>query len=157
MNKNQKKVFLVSLILILILIGVFCFLNKSKVEPQIESKTLSQSVLQKENLSNPTLNKEENTNNTEVTLNVLDKTYKINIKSEGTVYDAMNSIKNVKENNFSFIAKEYPGLGIFIDEISGVRGTPDKYWIYYVNSKEASIGVSNYVLKSGDIINWKQE
>jgi len=91
-----------------------------------------------------------------ITLNVQNKTYIIQIKNGNTVYDAMNILENTKESNFTFNYKEYPSLGIFVDSINNVKGTPNKYWIYYVNSKEASIGVSKYVLKSGDIVSWKQ-
>ena len=48
-------------------------------------------------------------------------------------------------------------MGSFITEINGIKGLPGKYWIYYVNDKLASVGVSKYVLKEGDIINWKNE
>ncbi|MFA6999639.1 MAG: DUF4430 domain-containing protein [Candidatus Paceibacterota bacterium] len=92
-----------------------------------------------------------------VSLIVLDKKYETEIKEGGTVYDAMRSIESVKENNFSFKIKEYVGLGIFVEGINGVMGELGKYWIYYVNDKEASVSVSKYVLKSGDIINWKRE
>jgi hypothetical protein len=95
--------------------------------------------------------------NIQVALKVLGETYKVGIENGATVYDVMNIVKETKENNFSFISKEYPGLGIFVDEINGIKGTPQKYWIYYVNGKEAPIGISNYILKDGDIINWKQE
>jgi hypothetical protein len=69
----------------------------------------------------------------------------------------MNNLQNNKENNFSFETKEYPSLGIFVEGINGINETPGKYWIYYVNGKEASIGISKYILKSGDVIFWKQE
>ncbi|MFA6393188.1 MAG: DUF4430 domain-containing protein [Candidatus Paceibacterota bacterium] len=95
--------------------------------------------------------------NIKVSLIVQDKKYETEVKEEATVYDAMKSIESVKENNFSFKTKEYPGLGIFVDGINGMMGKSGQYWIYYVNDKEASVSVSKYVLKSGDIINWKRE
>jgi hypothetical protein len=45
-------------------------------------------------------------------------------------------------------------MGIFIEEINGIRGD-NKYWIYSVNGIEASVGVSRFRLKSGDIISWE--
>ena len=48
-------------------------------------------------------------------------------------------------------------MGSFVTGINNNKGSPGKYWIYYVNDKKASVGVSNYILKEGDIINWKQE
>lgn len=163
---NKKKYIVIVFILVLILIGIFLFLNfNNKRElPLIipleqnynQNKIESQSIILVEE-------KKENSptaldiKNIKVTLNVLDKTYNVNIKEGETVYDAMTNIQNVKENNFSFKSKEYPSLGIFINEINGIKGGSGKYWIYYVNDKKASVGVSNYVLKSGDIISWKQE
>jgi hypothetical protein len=49
------------------------------------------------------------------------------------------------------------GLGNFIDEINGIKGTKGRYWIYYINNKKASVGVSKYFVKNGDIIKWSQE
>lgn len=62
-----------------------------------------------------------------------------------------------KESDFSFKGKEYSSLGYFVEEINRNKGTPGKYWIYYVNGKEASVGISKYILKNGDIIKWSQE
>ena len=69
----------------------------------------------------------------------------------------MTNLQNNKVNNFTFNYKEYSGLGIFIDEINGVKGGQGGYWIYYINNKEANVGVSNYILKDGDSVLWKQE
>ena len=48
-------------------------------------------------------------------------------------------------------------MGKFIVAINGVKGNGDKNWIYYVNGKKAQTGVSNYKLKSGDVVSWKYE
>jgi hypothetical protein len=75
------------------------------------------------------------------------------------VFEVMQKVQkeSSKENNFSFKYKEYPSLGIFIDEINEVGGDSGKYWIYYINGKEASVGVSKNIIKSGDIISWEQK
>ena len=97
--------------------------------------------------------------NVKVSLEVLDKKYKTNIEENSTVFEVMKKIEeeNTEDNLFNFKYIEYASLGSFITEINGIKGTPGKYWIYYINSKEASVGVSKYILKSGDIISWKQE
>jgi hypothetical protein len=139
--KKNKNIFITISILSVIFI-IFCYLNFfNKKEPEPAVKTIPQ----------------EYTNNIEVNLNVSGGTYNIKIKEGATVYEVMEQVEKTKENNFSFKSKEYPGLGIFVDEINGIEGSPGKYWIYYVNDKEASVGVRDYVLKEGDIINWKQE
>ena len=91
------------------------------------------------------------------TLEVLGNKYTGMVKSGGTVYDAMVSLQSTKTNNFSFHSKNYSSLGNFIDEINGIKGTPGNYWIYYINNKKASLGVSKNVVKAGVIISWKQE
>ena len=92
-----------------------------------------------------------------ISLNVLGHVYNTNVVDGSTVYDAMKLIEDTKDSNFSFVSKDYSGLGSFVDEINGISGSPGKYWIYYINNQKASVGVSKYVLKAGDIISWKQE
>jgi len=95
----------------------------------------------------------------QASLVILDKKYNTNIKKDSSVFNVMKKIKSESkpDNPFDFKYTEYSGLGSFINEINGTKGSSGKYWIYYVNNKEASVGVSNYIIKSGDIISWKQE
>lgn len=73
-----------------------------------------------------------------------------------SVYDAMKQLADAKKIEFS--AKEYSGMGYFIEEINGVKnGASNKYWIYSVNGQKAQIGISNYFIKSNDIISWSYE
>ncbi len=90
-------------------------------------------------------------------LSVLGNEYKTEIKTKSSVYEAMKKIEEENINTFSFKYRETPGLGYFITEINNTKGKPGKYWIYYINGVEASVGVSNYILKEGDIIKWSQE
>jgi len=103
------------------------------------------------------IQKEESINQIQTTLNVLDKTYDISIEAGTSVYQAMQKLQNNNSENFSFHGQEYQSLGFFVDKINGIKNSPDKYWIYYINNQKASVGVSKYILKSGDIITWKQE
>lgn len=92
-----------------------------------------------------------------ITLDVPNHTYTGKFKVGSTAYDAMLAIQKTKASGFSFRSKNYGDLGHFVDEINGVKGTPGKYWIYYINNKKATLGASKYVLKEGDRISWKQE
>lgn len=92
-----------------------------------------------------------------VTIEVPGNTYKTSYKEGESLYIVMKNLSDRKNSKFSFHSKNYSGLGNFIDEINKVKGTPGRYWIYYVNNKKASVGVSKYIVKSGDIITWKQE
>ena len=147
MRKNKSYIYII-LIALCILGSYFIFANSknSKLSPTPGvGEMKSETVIQKDAAEN------------EVTLLVQNKTYTIEIKAGNTVYDAMTTLEDTKGINFAFHAKEYSSLGNFVDEINGIKGTPSKYWIYYINGKEASVGVSKYVLKSGDVISWKQE
>lgn len=143
-NKKYLKILIV-VVLFCILITVF---SEIKYDPS--QSPLSRGEVQKGL-------KALSEKNIKVYMVILDKKYETEIKEGATVYDAMKSIESVKENNFSFKIKEYPGLGIFVDGINGIMGTSGKYWIYYVNDKEASVSVSKYKINNGDVISWKYE
>ena len=81
--------------------------------------------------------------------------YESGISNQSSIADFMDKLKN--DGKIDFKEKNYTGMGKFIEEINGVKGTSGKYWIYYINNEKASIGASKYILKEGDIINWKQE
>lgn len=59
-----------------------------------------------------------------------------------------------------FTSKEYSGLGTLITSINGKvsnQGRNDLFWIYSVNGKKATVGVSAYVLHDGDVVSWSYE
>src|SRR3989339_1604942 len=144
MSKNQKKIIIVSS-LILLFIFVFSYSNFTNKDPSVfQTPPLGRGGINTEIVARP-LSEEKF-----VLLDVLGQDYKVAIKEGDTVYNVMNNLQNQKEKNFTFKYKEYPSLGIFVDEINGVKGSPGKYWIYYVNDKEASVGVSKNISKEGD-------
>ncbi len=77
------------------------------------------------------------------------------VKDGESVYDFMDRLRS--EGRISFKEKNYSGIGKFIEEINGVRGENGKYWIYYVNGKKMSLGVSSVKIKTGDVVSWKYE
>lgn len=160
MSKKYIKILIGSTLILVI--GIFCFvkfteiktykiLDISKIsEIKLNEKINNQKITEPKTLANSILG-------IDVSLRIFDKTYTTNIKdNSSTVYDAMVKIKN-ENPDFDFKGKEYSSLGIFIDEINGVKSSTGKYWMYYINNKKASVGVSNYIIKNGDIISWKQE
>ena len=148
MNKKNIKILIIVLSLIIFIISVFYFtrnpspppLVRGDVDAQIEALPLSGESIK-------------------VSLIVKEKKYEAEVKYGSTVFDVMNKIK--EENNlshsFDFKYIEHTGLGIFINEINNKISGRDGYWIYSVNGVEASVGVSNYKIKDGDIISWKYE
>jgi hypothetical protein len=93
---------------------------------------------------------------TQSTTVLIDKTT-INLQStpNTTFYDALMQAKNAGKITFS--GKNYAGLGFFVTDIGSLHSGNGKDLLYYVNGKEAQVGVSSYVLKNGDIIEWKLE
>ncbi|OGH76574.1 MAG: hypothetical protein A3F22_04510 [Candidatus Magasanikbacteria bacterium RIFCSPHIGHO2_12_FULL_41_16] len=83
--------------------------------------------------------------------------YLINVTPSSSVYDALIQMNKSGQASFNF--KEFSGLGYFVEGINGK--TSDKlrgrYWIYYINGVKAQMGISQYILKSNDIITWKYE
>jgi len=92
-----------------------------------------------------------------VKLEIGDKIYQAEIKPDGTAYDLMKNLQATQGLKFS--AKEYAGMGALIEEINGVKNDikANKFWIFYINGKSSPVGVSSYVLKNDDVINWKYE
>ncbi len=100
---------------------------------------------------------EDNKKENFVILEVLNESYEIGIKNNDSVYDAMNRLSVLNKNDFSFEYENYQSMGIFIKEINGRKEKSGAYWIYSINGEEASVGVSKYILKSGDVITWEQK
>lgn len=74
-----------------------------------------------------------------------------------SVYDFMSQLSQTQ--GLKFNAKEFAGMGYFVEEINGTKNNNQAgvYWIFYVNGEASKIGVSQYVLKSNDVITWKYE
>lgn len=84
------------------------------------------------------------------------QTQQARVESGTAVFTLMETMRAT--DRLSFHARDFGGsLGKFIDEINGVKNTSDHFWIYYINNKKASVGVSNYVLQPDDVITWKYE
>lgn len=171
MNKNKKYIVIGSLSLIILITGfslwglnnkkdlqVIVPLEQNQIEDNLNKETQIESPA-KEIKKNEDVKIIEDINTIKVSLTVLDKRYETNIKEGSSAFEAMEKIKkeSTLNNNFDFKYTHNASLGNFITEINGQYGTPGKYWIYYVNNEKASIGVSNYILKDGDIISWSQE
>lgn len=92
----------------------------------------------------------------EVSVKVIDKNFNVKVADGSTALEAMEKLAN-ENKDFKFVGKNYGSMGIFIESINGIDGTNKKFWIYYVNNEKASVGVSKYVLRSGDIISWNLE
>ena len=64
-------------------------------------------------------------------------------------------MKEKENNNLSFSGKDYPNMGFFTTDIGTLHSNKDHYLMYYVNGKEAEVGISTYLPQNGDVIEWK--
>jgi hypothetical protein len=65
-----------------------------------------------------------------------------------TALDLLKTQAHVTIKNTSF--------GPLVDSINGVQGG-GKYWMFYVNGRQASVGAGAYITKTGERIEWKFE
>lgn len=92
---------------------------------------------------------------TNAILEINGEKYKSEITNQLSVYDFMDKLQS--EGKINFKEKNYTGIGKFIEEINGLKSDEGRYWIYYVNSAKADIGVSDYKINPGDVVSWKYE
>ena len=161
MNKKEKIGIGIAVVISLLLFSIF--LLTSRIKPKEISPTQNSTdpislvygmKIQKE--ESQTLLPEENlkTDNG-ATLEINGIIHQSEIKKETSVYDFMSKLE--KEGKINFKEKNYLGMGKFIEELNGIKGNGDKFWIYYVNDKKAKIGISNYKINPGDVVSWKYE
>lgn len=53
------------------------------------------------------------------------------------------------------VQTKHYSFGDQVIAIDGTKGTGPKYWTFYINGKEASVGASSYVTKNTDTLTWK--
>lgn len=79
----------------------------------------------------------------------------IQLGEEKTVFALLKKV--TQENNLELSYKEYPDLGVFIESIDNFANDPGRnlWWQYWVNEEYGQVGTSNFILKNGDIVEWK--
>ncbi|MCC6323410.1 DUF4430 domain-containing protein [Candidatus Nomurabacteria bacterium] len=88
-----------------------------------------------------------------ITLKVGELNIKLGILPGQTLYEILLAENNKKLVTFK--GKEYTGMGFFVTDIGDLHEERSKYLMYYINGVEASEGISVYIPKSGDIVEWK--
>jgi hypothetical protein len=78
------------------------------------------------------------------------------IPSGINIYEAMRTVAS-SSVDFSFSALNHPDLGFFIESIGNRRNRGGLFWTLYVNGAYSDVGASNYVVKRGDVIEWRYE
>lgn len=84
------------------------------------------------------------------------RSYILELEADDTVEKIMG---RAQKNGLKFSVKNFGGLGSYVTSINGVKEDAKKgmFWIYYVNGKKASAGISNQKVFSDDIVQWRYE
>lgn len=74
----------------------------------------------------------------------------IQIRNGETALDLIKRTHTVVTKDYDF--------GTLVESIDSVmNGTENKYWILYVNGKQASVGAGAYTIQKNDAIEWRFE
>lgn len=82
-------------------------------------------------------------------------TYRIPVLSHTTVLDAMNAYATTID--FTFSGSEFPGLGLFVEEINGQRNGGGYYWTLFINNELSEKGVSQMEVSPSDTVEWRYQ
>ena len=142
MSKKQYKIIFIWGIAILVLLFVFYITQKISPVSELSleiTEISTQSISPKNTIS--------------ITVIAGNKTLHLEPQIDMSLYDVLVLAKDAGQIIFS--GKNYSGLGFFVTDIGSLHSGNGKNLFYYVNNKEASVGVSSYLLKDGNIIEWK--
>lgn len=132
-------------------------LEQNKNTNNLVKKNPAEKLPQQTTSSQPTTTNGSNTETILITFKIEVAEYKIEIKPGSSAYEAMNALK--ENGKISFSTKVFSGLGHFVEEINGIKNSPNTgfYWTFYINNQEAKVGISNYILQPNDLITWRYE
>ncbi len=151
MLKNKKIIFSVIFIGIILIFLFFLFIPKSEESLGIQNTGGISGIEIKSDLSLDTNSKVKEDSSIE--LIVGEDSKKISFTTGDTLEKILFDTQ--EKGQIQISVKEYRGLGIFITEIDSLKQGEGKNLFYYINGKEASVGVSSYKPQDGDIIEWR--
>jgi len=175
MPKNQNKLYIKisTAVILAIIVAIFAYtqektdknINQKAISPLEQKKAIeiqavnsgtekkAEQKIEIESKKNTEEDTEENTKS--ATILAGNTTVQLQFAPGAIFYDALTQAKIKKQIEFN--GKNYPGLGFFVTDIGTLHSGGGKYLLYYINGQEATVGVSAYTLKDGDIIEWKLE
>lgn len=80
------------------------------------------------------------------------KTIKADVITGETAFDALK--KAADSNQLELKTKQYD-FGVFVQAIGDKENTKELAWIYFVNGKSGEVAADKYILKAGDVLEWK--
>lgn len=152
MNKKSFKI--IGLLVVLVsLFFVFNYSNKDIHEKDEASLSLNDNV---EKVEENLVSRESSSVVLNFDFDDIVKSYRDEIEEGDTVFDSLVDV--TEENNIEFSYKDYGGkMGVFITSIDnlGENQSRSNWWQYWVNEEYSKVGVSSYVLESGDEVLFK--
>lgn len=84
------------------------------------------------------------------------KSFRTLPRKDATVFSLLEEL--ARREGFEVKSTIYPGMGVFVESIDGVKnGTDGKYWQYWVNDKLGEVAADKKEIKVGDKIEWRFE
>jgi len=78
----------------------------------------------------------------------------ITIGDNDNLFDVLK--RSVQTANLAFDSKDYKDLGSLVTQLGDKKnGADNRYWQYWVNNVSPRVGASAYILRPGDIVEWK--
>lgn len=77
------------------------------------------------------------------------------VPKNATVFELLKLVTT--QNNLQFTYKDYGDMGALIESINNVANNAktNNFWHFWVNNVYSDVGASLYLLKNGDIVEWK--
>jgi hypothetical protein len=67
--------------------------------------------------------------------------------------DGKNALELLKQK--AQVVTKNSSMGEYVVSINGNDGGGKKYWIFYINGQESTVGAGTYTTKSSDNLEWK--
>lgn len=159
MKKFWRYIILISYVIISCLLVFISIRNIDKEKTnQVVNKIndQKQEVVEDTKINNSKIVNEPNKNSVvkiSATI-IIDKLIlKPSFENGKSLYDVLNMEK--EKANLNLVGKNFSGMGFFVSEIGTLKENSDQQLIYFVNNKSPNIGISNYILKDKDVVEWK--
>jgi len=159
----KKKFRYIILIVYLVIIFVLIFLviknnflyKKIPVTPVLENNKITTQEKNKVAAEEQVKENKKDKANNEISSTIVVGELKLqtNFEVGKSLYDVLVMEKN--NGRLNLVGKDFSGLGFFVSSIGALKETSDKHLIYFVNGKSPSVGISNYILKDKDVIEWQ--
>ncbi len=146
--KLKHKTIITGLLVFLCFLSVYFVFQKTIYKDISIQKSQPVTVATDESVREP-----ENKKIDSIKLVAGNKIVNLPVLDDQSLYDVLISAR--EKGNVSFTTKKYTGLGFFVTDIEGLHQSNTNYLIYYINNKEASVGVSAYYPQNGDVVEWK--